>query len=343
MYRTLLLLAALVASAPAMAQGRDVPGDERAGTASAQFLLVPTTARTTSLANGLTAGVNSLSGLEGLQSNPAALMANNGTEAMFSYINFVADIGVNTFGVAQSFGSSNIGLFVTSWDLGEVPLTTAAAPDPTSVTYDAATYVVGASYARQFTDRIAGGVTAKAVGEQIDDVSGTAVAFDAGVTYTVGESGLQFGVSLRNFGTKMSYSGNGLGSANPINGAGGNGSFPITIDADDYELPSLLNFGASYTRQFAGEVTATALGNFRSNAYDQPEFAGGLELGYGDLVYARGGVNVLPDQDVSATEFWSLGAGVNVPVSGSAIGVDYAFRSMGDLGNVNLITAALNF
>ncbi|WP_412061005.1 PorV/PorQ family protein [Rubrivirga sp. IMCC45206] len=343
MYRTLILLAALVASAPAMAQGRDVPGDERAGTASAQFLLVPTTARTTSLANGLTAGLSSLSGLESLQSNPAALMANDGTEAMFSYINFVADVGVNTFGVAQSFGTSNIALFVTSWDLGEIPMTSAASPDPTSVTYDAATYVVGATYARQFTDRISAGITAKAVGETIDDVNGSAVAFDAGMTYTVGESGLQFGVSLRNFGTKMSYSGNGIGQSNPVDGAGGNGSFPIEIGTDSYELPSLLNFGATYTRQFAGDVSVTALGNFRSNAYDQPEFAGGLELGYGDLVYARGGVNLTPDQDVNAAEFWSIGGGVNVPLASSGIGVDYAFRSMGDLGNVNLVTAALRF
>lgn len=343
MYRTLLLLAALVASAPAMAQGRDVPGDERAGTASAQFLLVPTTARTTSLANGLTGGLNSLSGLEGLQSNPAALMANSGTEAMFSYINFVADIGVNTFGVAQGFGNSGVALFVTSWDLGEIPLTTAASPDPTSVVYDASTFVLGASYARRFTDRISGGVTAKAIGETIDDINGSAVAFDAGVTYTVGESGLQFGVSLRNFGTKMSYSGNGLGRSNPVNGSGGTGAFPIQVDVDSYELPSLLNFGATYTRQFAGDVSVTTLGNFRSNAYDQPEFAGGLELGYGDLIYARAGVNILPDQDVSETEFWSLGAGVNVPVSNSGLAVDYAYRSMGDLGNVNLITASLNF
>ncbi len=90
-------------------------------------------------------------------------------------------------------------------------------------------------------------------------------------------------------------------------------------------------------------MSVTALGNFRSNAYDQPEFAGGLELGYGDIVYARGGVNILPDQDVSASEFWSLGAGVNVPLSTSKMAVDYAYRAMGDLGDVNLITASLRF
>ncbi|WP_420455397.1 PorV/PorQ family protein [Rubrivirga sp.] len=343
MNRTLLLLALLVGAlaAPSQAQTRDVEGDERAGTAGASFLLVPSTARTTSLGNGLTGGLRSLSGIEALQSNPAALMANDGTEALFSYNNYVADIGVNYFGVAQSFGSSNIALSVTSWDFGQLVRTDAEFSDPTDLTFDATAVVVGASYARAFTDRIAAGVTVKAINESIDNIDGNAVAFDAGMTYTVGESGLQFGVSLRNFGTKINYGGNGLSQTVALDPDGG--SFPVALEADSYELPSLLNFGATYSREFAGDLTASVLGNFRSNAYDQAEFAGGLELGYADLVYARAGVNMMPEQDRNEFEMWSVGAGVNVPVSNSSISVDYAFRSMGDLGETNLITAKIGF
>lgn len=341
MNRTLLLLALLLGVMPAMAQERAVDGDERAGTAGASFLLVPGTARTTALGNGLTGGLSSLSGVEALQSNPAALTANNGTEALFSYNDYVADIGVSHFGVAQRLGAGAVALTVTTWDIGEIGETTVGSPDPTSLVYEASITVVGASYARQLTDRVAAGVTVKAMNESIDDISGTAVAFDAGMTYTVGESGLQFGVSLKNFGTKMSYDGVGLQSNIPLRDD--SGDFPIVVDADSYELPSLLNFGASYTRQFAGDLTASVLGNFRSNAYDQPEFAGGLEVGYANLVYARGGVNVLPEQDQNENALWSVGAGVNVPVSNSSISVDYAYRAMGDLGNTNLITAKIGF
>ena len=345
MNRTLLLLAVLAGAlvAPAQAQSREVEGDERAGTAAASFLLVPTTARTTSLGNGLTGGLQSLSGVEALQSNPAALMSNTGTEALFSYTNFVEDIGVNYFGVAQNLGNSNIALTVMAWDYGDLVRTDVATSDPTSLTFDASAVVVGASYARTFTDRISAGITVKGVNESIDNISGTAVAFDAGMTYDVGESGLQFGVSLRNFGTKMSYSGNGLSRTLRFADGPTNGTFPVAVEADSYELPSLLNFGASYTAQFAGDVTATALGNFRSNAYDQPEFAGGLELGYGNLIYARGGVNILPEMDQNEFALWSVGAGVNLPVGTSGISVDYAFRAMGDLGNTNLITAKVGF
>lgn len=336
---TILALVALV-SAPAWAQGRDVDGDERAGTAAAQYLLVPTTARTAALGNSLTGGLSSISGIEALQSNPAALMTNQGTDALFSRMEYVADIGVNTFGVAQAFGNSNVALSITSWDFGDIPLTDAGSSDPTSLTYDASTTIVGATYARSFTDRISAGVTVKLANEQIDDVNGGAVAFDAGMTYTVGETGLRFGVSLKNFGTKVNYGGNGLRQFVDIDPNDETG-FPTVIDAEAYELPSLLNFGATYTQSFAGDLSVSAMGNFRSNSYDQPEFAGGLEVGYANLIHARAGVNIVPEPDQTAWDLWSVGAGINVPVANSAIGVDYTYRQMEFFNEVHMFTAAI--
>lgn len=343
MNRTLLILAFVlgVASTPGQAQGRDVDGDERAGTAAASYLLVPTTARTASLGNGLTGGLSTLSGVEALQTNPAALTSNTGTQALFSYTGYVADIGVNFFGVAQNFGASNVALTVTSWDFGDIARTTAVNSDPTSLTFQASTVVVGASYARRFTDRISAGVTAKGIAETIDDINGSAIAFDAGMTYNVGDSGLQFGVALRNFGTKMSYSGTGLTRSETLGGSPG--PFPLVIATEQFELPSLLSFGASYTRSFEGNLTATALGNFRSNAYDQAEFAGGLELGYDNLVYARFGANLMPVMSQNNFEFWNVGAGINLPISNSGIAVDYAYRQTEAFGGVNMITASIGF
>src|SRR5690606_41226926 len=68
----------------------------------------------------------------------------------------------------------------------------------------------GRDSAGQLTDRIAAGVTCKGVNEASHDMSATAVAFDAGMTYLVGESGLRIGVSLKNIGSEMTYSGTGL-------------------------------------------------------------------------------------------------------------------------------------
>lgn len=311
-------------------------GDERAATSAAPYLLVPTSARTASLGNSLTGGLNGLSGIEAAASNPSALASTPGTTALFSRTEYVADIGVNHFGVGQPVGNGAIALTVTSWDYGDIPATTESQSDPGVNTFDAGATIVGGTYARAFTDRISAGLTAKFINERIDDISASSVAFDAGIGYEVGESGLQFGVSLRNFGGKMEFGGNGLRTATSGNGT------PVSVDTEPAELPSLLNFGASYTRQFAGDLSASAIGNFRANSYDQQQFAGGLELGYGNLVFVRGGVDIVPDQDQTFYQGWSAGAGVNLDLGASAIKVDYAYRGTDFFDGVNMFTAAVS-
>lgn len=321
-------------TAPANAQSDQ--GDERAATSAASYLLLPTSARTAALGNSLTGGLNGLTGIEAAASNPGALTTTNGTTALFSRTEYVADIGINHFGVAQPVGNGAIALTVTSWDFGDIPLTDAASnSDPTSLTYNASATIVGGTYARQFTDRIAAGLTTKFVNEQIDDMGASSIAFDAGIQYEVGESGLQFGVSLRNFGGKMKFGGNGLRGVS-------NDGVPTTVDAEEFELPSLLNFGASYTRQFAGDLSASASGNFRANAYDQQQFAGGVELGYADLVFVRGGVDIVPDFEQTFYQGWNAGAGVNLDLGGSRIVVDYAYRGTEFFDGVNMFTAAVS-
>lgn len=316
-------------------------GDDRSGTAAMEELLVPITPRTVALGSALTSGMNNLSGVEAVQSNPAALMVNTSTNAMFSRTEYVADIGINYFGVAQRFGNNNIALTLTSWDYGDIPRQTEQNPeiDP-SLTYDASVIVLGATFARQFTDRIAAGVTFKGLGRRIDNVSSNGIAFDAGMTYVVGESGLRFGVSLKNFGPQMEFSGDGLNTPIIQNGPQGQGQIAGTIDDLGAELPSLLNFGVAYTRQFAGDLTATVLGNFRSNAYDLDHYAAGVELGYQNLFFVRSGLNLTTDTDVSAWEVWNVGAGLNLNMIGRGLAVDYTYRPSNVFSGVNMFSVS---
>ena len=95
----LMALSLMVLTGPdALAQaGRGSLGasGSRAGTAGASELLIPQTARTTALAGATSAGMNNMGGLEALYTNPAGLANNQGTAALFSRIEYVADIGVN--------------------------------------------------------------------------------------------------------------------------------------------------------------------------------------------------------------------------------------------------------
>ena len=307
--------------------------DDQGGTAGAAYLLVPTTAQTASLGASVTPGLASLNGIEAMYANPAGLMHNQGTGVLFSRMNYVADIGVNTLGFAHRIGSNNIGLNVAMWDMGEIPLQTEDRPEISDLTWTAPFFQVGLTYARQFTDRIAAGVTTKLLSETIDDMSATGVAFDAGMTYIVGESGLRFGVSLKNFGTKMTYSGDGL-TRQTSEG-------PLAIQASGFELPSELNFGISYRYDVGADASFALLGNFRSNAYEEDQYATGVEVGVRDLVFLRGGYQVQADLDDSFYQGWNLGAGLNIDLSGFGLKVDYAYRATRYFDGVQMITAGV--
>ncbi len=336
-YRHLVVVLALLPGLVAFeALGQS---NERFGTAALAELTVPVTPRTISLASTLTGGMNGASGVEALISNPAAILVNQSTTAMFSRMNYIADTGVNYFGVAQRFGSSNIGLTVTSWDYGDIPETTVDNPEISSDnTWSAATIAVGLTYGRQLTDRIAAGITFKGLSQRIDDIDARTVALDAGMTYIVGESGLRFGVSLRNFGPQFSF--NGVGLQDPIITPSPAGDYEVPAEIRDVrsELPSMLNFGAVYERQFAADMTATVLANYRSNSYDVNQYAGGLEVNFQNVLFVRGGVDVPTEQLVHWSE-WNVGGGLSLPIGPSRLMVDYAYRPSKVFSSVNVFAA----
>jgi len=319
--------------------------DNRRGTAGATHLLVPLTAKTASIGNSLTGGLSSASPLENVVSNPAGMVASSTqTGVLFSRTEYVADIGINYFGFSQRFGNNTIGLTFSSWDLGDIPLQTVDSPEVTDQSWNASIVTVGASFARQLTDRIAAGLTAKIVSEGIDDVGASGVAFDAGMTYVVGESGLRFGVALKNFGPQLQYSGTGLqrfasipeNTNSQINDA-------VLVDAAGFELPSSMNVGLSYTRN-VDAAAVTFLGNFTSNSFSQDVISGGMEVALLDMLYVRGGYNYMSEMDFTMWEAWSVGAGLDLSTGGYGVTFDYAYRpvQIGAFDNVNMFTVGLN-
>lgn len=345
---TLIFAASLVAGVGTTSKAQDL----RRGTAGANYLLVPQTAHTISVGTGLTSGLSTVNGVEALYANPAGVTVNQGTSALFSHLNYVADIGVNALGFAHRLGANQIGITLSAMDYGDIPFTTEENPefsdpapgvaDEQFETYSPTSIVLGLTYARQFTDRIAAGITVNGLRETIDDMRSSGISFNAGMTYVVGESGLRFGVSLKNFGPKMEFSGNGLVRSGDIVGQRPDAQDrAVTIDADGYELPSLLNFGVSYRNDFSQSLSATVLGNFRSNSYDQNKYSGGLELGYRDLLYVRGGYQFTDDMNYTMYTGTNLGAGLTFGVADTNLSVDYAYRFVEYFDDVQAITASV--
>lgn len=314
----------------------------RAGTAGAAELLVAPTARYASLGASGTSGISGMSGIEALYANPAGLALGTGTGAIFSRMNYVADIGVNYFGVSRNFGSNHLAFTVSSWDFGEIPEQTEIVPDVADVSFNVTYMTAGLSYARTLTDRISVGTTVKMVSESIDDVTGTAVAFDAGMNYIVGESGLRFGVSLKNIGSGMNFSGAGLTRIVKLSDQAPSAKpNALNFEVAKTELPTLLNFGAAYTRPVGAGSSVTFLGNFRSNAFDPDQYAGGVEFSFQNLFFVRGGYSAVESGESSFFTGLSYGAGVNLNLGGSAITVDYAYVPTDYFSNVSYVTASL--
>jgi hypothetical protein len=343
MKRNILLGLVIVSMLGLTALDASAGDKKRRGTAGASQLLIPVTARNASLGSSLTSSLANLNGLEAIYSNPAGLVNVQGTAAIFSRMEYVADIGVNYFGVAQSFGQSSLAFTVTSWDFGDIARQTELEPEISSVTYDASFVTAGLTYARQFTDRIAAGATFKVVSETIDDVSGSALAVDAGMTYVVGESGLRLGVSLKNIGTELTYSGVGLTQQARIPGQSPDATNnALVLESEGVELPSLLNFGMAYTREMGAGALVTVLGNFRSNSFDQDQYSGGIEVSLFEVLDLRGGFEVVSDSDLSFFTGANFGAGLNLEFGGTQMHLDYAYRATDFFDNIQMFTVGVD-
>jgi hypothetical protein len=107
------------------------------------------------------------------------------------------------------------------------------------------------------------------------------------------------------------------------------------------EMPTLLNVGLSYTRDLGASSVVSVLGNFRSNSFDQDQFAGGLEFGLMDIVFLRGGYQYAEDMDQTFYTGPAFGAGLKISFGETRLLLDYAYQTTDYFSDVQYITASI--
>ena len=329
--RIINILIFVFASAVAFAGNPD-----RQGEAGAGELLFNPWAASAGLHTMNTASIN---GVEAMRLNVAGM--GRGFDKTSLYISNTrlyegSDLQLNAFGLVQNINkSSTLGVSLVAVDFGDIPITTYDLPEGTGGTYSPGFYHLGLGYAYTYQNKISVGVLVRAVVESLNDVSASAVAIDAGVNYVAGpKDNFKLGVSLRNIGTPMSFSGEGLSfiGQNPE----GESDYQLTFNhrPSSFELPSVLNIGVSYDFYVMPKSYIRVLGNFTSNAFSLDQLGAGTEFTYNNIFTARVaykyelGADLVDQRNI----YTGLAAGFSVQVplkkgSSRNISLDYAYRT----------------
>jgi hypothetical protein len=284
--------------------------------------------------------------------NPAGLAHLSKREIMANHIAWIA--GTNhehITGVLPISGVGTIALSVTALTTGDMeqtliddPTSSAREDSGTGLMFTSTDLAIAATYSRQITDKLAFGVTARSVTEQIWNVSSSGLAADVGLLYHTGWHSLRIGSSVTNFGADLSFGGINLDfvdstwRTNPT-------AMHKTTPAP---LPVLFRFGVAYDllSTTSNRVTAALDLVHPSDINETVNF--GLEYGLKEQFFLRGGYifNTDPSyaDDIGWNQGISAGAGLAFrPFPHLDMKLDYGYRNQGFLGNTHRVTLALMF
>lgn len=227
----------------------------RVGTTTANFLEIGFGPAGSSMGDAFTSIASDVSAIYW---NPAGLANVKSGEVMFSYQPWVANINT-TFGAA-AFNVGNlgtVGIGVIAVDYGNMDVTTMSMQGGTGETFSASDIAVSIGFARKLATWFSFGANAKFISSSIWHSSASAIAMDLGVLINTGffsstenmEDGLNIGMSVSNYGTRMQFDGlDLLQSIDPTpNQSGDYEDIEGQYRLNEYELPLIFRLGVSLT------------------------------------------------------------------------------------------------
>jgi hypothetical protein len=270
------------------------------------------------------------------------------------------DTRISSFGFLARVGESSVlGLSFMSFSIGEIPITTVGNPDPNTLgTYKPNLMNINLAFSHAFSHSISGGFNLKVISESIKDMSGVGVALDAGIQYVTGPfDNVHFGITLKNIGPTMKFSGDGL-SLRVFMDNSSNQQFTMVQRVDDFELPTQLSIAAAYDFLFAETNRITIAGNFCSNSFTNDQFILGLEYGWKEMFLVRVGYTyengiwskngiLYDDGCMNINRGLSAGLSIDVPISKKEnalrFALDYSYRDTYTYGGTHSVGLRIIF
>jgi len=294
------------------------------GTSAAPELLIPVGSIGTSLSGS---NLSNISGVDAIYWNPAGLsnLNNKKAEILFSHSIYFADMNMQYLAVGANLGSlMNLGFSIRSLNIGDIVETTELQPEGTGTIFKPTYIVAGLTLSRQMTDKIRFGTNVKFISENVANVSANGIALDFGLQYKGGNTGLAFGIAIKNLGPAMTFNGSGLDRT--ITALNQTTSVQRVI-LQDFDLPTSLEMGVSYSTPIGKNNFVNLYSAFNNASFSSDEYRFGLEYNWNNILSLRGGANVYPDKEESEALFGpTFGVGMRYPIGSMSIGLDYAYR-----------------
>lgn len=273
--------------------------------------------------------------------NPAGLAEIEGNAISFTNVDYLLDVQLNYLAYAKAFEDVGVfGFSVAALSMDEMEITTFEDQDGTGDMYDAGSYALGLSYARQFNAQFSFGLSVKYINEKIHNETASGFAFDFGTMLYTGFRSLRLGVSINNMGPEMEFSGNDLiVNYDEQNGGGANDPVNAELQSTPYELPMIFRFGMAYDFIFNEKSKMTFASEISHPNDNAQQGAVGAEFNYDDLFYLRGGYKINYDE-----QGISFGGGLNTVVSGETrLLLDYSWQDYGRLNSTQRFSVGFTF
>ncbi len=319
------IVALLAGSQICRAQLIPILGNQRAGTAMAQFLKIGVGGRAVGMGETFVAVANDASALYW---NPAGIAQMQKNEIIFSHVNWPVDVRHEFFGYVHRFGGVNaIGASVTSLHTDDLEETTEFQPLGTGRFVAFGDIAVGLTFARKMTDRFSVGVTVKYIDETLAELHARNVLIDFGTYYWTGFGSSRFAVAVVNYGTNIKPSG-----TTTFRDGTQVSSF------QDFSPPTIfrIGFATEIIQNHQHQVTTAIQLNHPNDNAENINL--GMEYWWKSTLALRGGYRANVDE-----ESFTFGGGLSVPLSFFHLNLDLSYTDFGRLGNASRFSANLKF
>jgi hypothetical protein len=338
------------------------------GTTAGEFLLMGAGARGTALGGAFSAIATDPSAL---YYNPAGIALMSRPAAMVGTYDYVAETRYSWGGIAFPFsgGARSIGIQVGTFGFKDQPVYTAEQPDGTGSVYSVSETVVGLTFAQNFSDRFAAGMTAKGIFDNLGEANGKAFAVDFGTNFHSELSGhpIRFAFTVQNIGSNLSYGGSALQVTSPRDSIPGEQPVPqnpqpAQFRTKDFPLPIAFRVALAYDLLSAESSRLTIISDFNQPNNNSAGFSAGGEwssqrLGGSAFGFAARGsysyqpANNLSPIDPSQTALsdeenlqgLALGGGLSYNTGNFNLGLDYAWKYLGVLGGTNFFSVTVGW